>query len=416
MVYLAKSSTGSGNVWFKIYEDGYTNGAWGVDRLVANKGRVDVTIPADIAPGNYLLRGEVIALHSAYDVNGVQPYVGCVELTISGSGSATPSGVAFPGYYKNTDPGMLINIYNAVSSYIIPGPAVYKSGSSTGSNSGSNSGSSSGSNPTTKPTTAPPTSPTTRPTSTPSTPTSTPISGGDTLKVQVNGGSNIWWFGMTFSGGNEETVKVELADSGSVSNYYIMSKASYGYFFSQSIQLTLPISVRFTSASGKQVVLEKYFTSFTDTSVKDTQRSFGSSSSTSAPTTKPTNAPTSKPATPTSAPTTKPNDPTTKPTSAPSNGNTRITLKQHSGASAWWFAVSVSGIDAAQIARVEIKDSNQVSAFAALGNTDWGYYTYSSSGFALVAPFTIRVTSNSGSQATATFSSFSGNAELQTTL
>jgi len=407
MVYLAKSETGSGSVWFKIYEDGYVNGAWGVDRLIANKGRVDVTIPSDIAPGNYLLRGEVIALHNAYDLNGVQPYVGCVELTISGSGSATPATVAFPGAYSPSDPGLLFNIYNSFTSYVIPGPAVYKSGS--GSSSGSNHGSAAATSapttaPTTRPTTAPSTSPTTSPTSSPSTSPS-----GESLKIQVNGGSNVWWFAVAVSGGSENTVKVELADSGSVSNYYIMSPTSYGFYFSQSVQLTLPISLRFTSASGKQIVLEKYITSFFETSIKDTERNYGTvSNPTSAPTTKSTNAPTAYPTyAPTSAPTSAP----------PANNNgDKITFQQHSGSSNWWFAVSVSGIGASEISRVELKDSNEVSEFASLESTNWGYYTLPTTGFPLVAPVTLRVTTTSGTQATATFSAVSGNSQVQTTL
>lgn len=58
--------------WFKIYEDGYANGKWGVDKLIANKGKVTVKIPDCIAPGDYLLRGELIALHSASQSGGVQ--------------------------------------------------------------------------------------------------------------------------------------------------------------------------------------------------------------------------------------------------------------------------------------------------------------------------------------------------------
>jgi len=229
------------------------------------------------------------------------------------------------------------------------------------------------------------------------------------VKVQVNGGSNIWWFAVDISGGNEETVKVEMADSNSVSNFYIMSPASYGYYFSQSVQLTLPISLRLTSASGKQIVLSNYVTSFTDSSVKDTQRVYEvpSSTPTSTPTSAPTNAPTTAP---TNAPT---NAPTTAPTTPPSNGGSKVSVKQHSGSNAWWFAVSVSGIEADSIRGVELKDSNGVSAFAPLESTTWGYYIFTTSGAPLVAPVSVRVTSTSGSQATATFSTLAGNAEAE---
>jgi hypothetical protein len=67
---------------------------------VADVLRVDVKIPADIAPGDYLLRAEVIALHVAGSVGGAQHYVSCYQLKITGGGTAKPSGVAFPGAYS----------------------------------------------------------------------------------------------------------------------------------------------------------------------------------------------------------------------------------------------------------------------------------------------------------------------------
>jgi len=129
MAYMAKSDTGSGDVWFKIYEDGYNNGKWAsTDVLKGNGGKVFVTIPSDISPGNYLLRAELIALHDGDKPHGSQPYVACVELTVSGSGNADPAGVSFPGAYKETDPGIAFNIYTTYNTYPIPGPAVYQVG------------------------------------------------------------------------------------------------------------------------------------------------------------------------------------------------------------------------------------------------------------------------------------------------
>jgi cellulase len=76
--YLAKvdnaATTGtSGLQWFKIYQDGMDgNGVWGIDRMFSNGGWGYVTIPACVAPGNYLLRAEALALHSAYSAGGAQ--------------------------------------------------------------------------------------------------------------------------------------------------------------------------------------------------------------------------------------------------------------------------------------------------------------------------------------------------------
>lgn len=80
MAYLkkvndAKTDSGVGGGWFKIAEDGFDGSKWGVDRLIANQGVQTVTIPSCIAPGQYLLRGELIALHSASSPKGAQFYM-----------------------------------------------------------------------------------------------------------------------------------------------------------------------------------------------------------------------------------------------------------------------------------------------------------------------------------------------------
>jgi len=68
--------------WFKIADDGLdSSGKWGVDRLIANGGVQTITIPQCIAPGQYLLRGELIALHSASSQGGAQFYM--VRISIS---------------------------------------------------------------------------------------------------------------------------------------------------------------------------------------------------------------------------------------------------------------------------------------------------------------------------------------------
>lgn len=62
--------------WFKIASDGLgSDGKWGVDRLIANGGVQTITIPQCIAPGQYLLRGELIALHAASSSGGAQLYM-----------------------------------------------------------------------------------------------------------------------------------------------------------------------------------------------------------------------------------------------------------------------------------------------------------------------------------------------------
>ncbi len=137
MVYIAPATgNGVGAVWTKIYADGYTNGKWGVDNFIAAKGQITVTLP-DLAAGDYLLRPEIIALHNAESNGGAQFYNGCGQIKVTGSGSLSlPSpGTDMTKAYQATDPGVLVNIYNSLTSYQIPGPAVWDYKSAGGSSS-----------------------------------------------------------------------------------------------------------------------------------------------------------------------------------------------------------------------------------------------------------------------------------------
>ncbi|KAF2267678.1 glycoside hydrolase family 61 protein-like protein [Lojkania enalia] len=135
--YMAKvdnaaTATGQGLKWFKVFEDGLDgSGKWGVDRMIQSGGWVDMTMPTCIAPGNYLLRAEIIALHSASYQGQAQFYIGCAQINVVSGGSSTGSqSVSFPGAYSAQDPGILINIYDSKGQptgggrpYKIPGPA-----------------------------------------------------------------------------------------------------------------------------------------------------------------------------------------------------------------------------------------------------------------------------------------------------
>ncbi|KAL7274969.1 hypothetical protein RUND412_002100 [Rhizina undulata] len=124
----ATTDTGSGSGWFKIWTDGYQDGAFCTDRLIANGGKMTVKIPKDLAAGQYLLRGEHLALHEAQNVGGAQWYIGCAQLFVySTGGSASPKSVSIPGYVTATDPGVLFNYWanEHPTNYVIPGPAAY---------------------------------------------------------------------------------------------------------------------------------------------------------------------------------------------------------------------------------------------------------------------------------------------------
>jgi len=50
---------------------------WGTKDLNTCCGKMNVKIPSDIPAGDYLLRAEVLALHTAAQANGAQFYMTC---------------------------------------------------------------------------------------------------------------------------------------------------------------------------------------------------------------------------------------------------------------------------------------------------------------------------------------------------
>ncbi|KAG8724248.1 Esterase/lipase/thioesterase [Ceratobasidium sp. 395] len=134
MNYMAKCSGScssfrgdSGKPWFKISQETYANGQWASDKLAKNNASWAITIPKNLASGEYLLRHEILALHGGASLGGAQFYPVCAQITVTGGGSASPSGLAFPGAYKATDPGILFNPYLGEASnqaYVAPGGPV----------------------------------------------------------------------------------------------------------------------------------------------------------------------------------------------------------------------------------------------------------------------------------------------------
>lgn len=103
LIYMAKvadAKTASSASFFKVAEDGYkgTTASWGTEILNANCGKRAFVVPKSLASGNYLVRAEAIALHAG--AGNPQPYVTCFQVNVKNGGSATPSGVSFPGGYR----------------------------------------------------------------------------------------------------------------------------------------------------------------------------------------------------------------------------------------------------------------------------------------------------------------------------
>ncbi|KAL2165789.1 hypothetical protein VTG60DRAFT_3832 [Thermothelomyces hinnuleus] len=134
------SCDGSGAGWFKIDEAGFhgdgttvfldteTPSGWDIAKLVGGNKSWSSKIPEGLAPGNYLVRHELIALHQA---NNPQFYPECAQIKVTGSGTAEPGAsykAAIPGYCQQSDPNISFNIndHSLPQEYKIPGPPVFK--------------------------------------------------------------------------------------------------------------------------------------------------------------------------------------------------------------------------------------------------------------------------------------------------
>ncbi|MCJ1443996.1 MAG: hypothetical protein MMC23_004496 [Stictis urceolatum] len=124
------SCDGSGKSWFKIDQMGLTappltSTNWGTAQVEATL-KWTSTVPKSLAPGNYLIRHELLALHQA---NTPQFYPECAQIVVAGSGTAQPSGsylASIPAYAAQSDPGVTIDIYSSTATtYTPPGPAVW---------------------------------------------------------------------------------------------------------------------------------------------------------------------------------------------------------------------------------------------------------------------------------------------------
>ncbi|KAH7161665.1 glycosyl hydrolase family 61-domain-containing protein [Dactylonectria macrodidyma] len=115
--------------FFKIGEKGLIDGSsspgtYAADELLENGIGWLVQIPTNIKPGFYVLRHEIIALHSGGNADGAQNYPQCFNLEITGSGTEVPEGTLGTELYKADDAGILFNIYQTLTTYPIPGPTL----------------------------------------------------------------------------------------------------------------------------------------------------------------------------------------------------------------------------------------------------------------------------------------------------
>lgn len=116
------------------------------------RGEATITLPATLAPGNYVIRHEIIALHNAMAEGGVEFYPACTQLQVGGSQTGAPTSkelVTFPGAYSDTDPGIWVQTqYDPNAAYNFPGPPIAAFvGTSASGSSGGVQGSGSGTTP-----------------------------------------------------------------------------------------------------------------------------------------------------------------------------------------------------------------------------------------------------------------------------
>ncbi|KAK4239371.1 glycoside hydrolase [Achaetomium macrosporum] len=135
LTYIAPytKGNGAGPIWSKLAEQGFEDGEWATIRMIANGGKVDVSLPAQLAPGRYLVRQELVALHQAdfrgdtHPGRGAELYPSCVQVEVTGGeGDAVPDqDFDFNRGYTFDNPGLFFNIYIPFDKYTPPGPKVW---------------------------------------------------------------------------------------------------------------------------------------------------------------------------------------------------------------------------------------------------------------------------------------------------
>jgi hypothetical protein len=119
-VYMAKAPStaaafdGTGQVWFKIFDDGpkFSGGSATWDL----KSTYTFDIPSCVPAGEYLVRIQSLAIHNPYPAGTPQFYISCAQVAVTGGGSSElgPK-VTIPGFITKADPGYTANIYSGVS-------------------------------------------------------------------------------------------------------------------------------------------------------------------------------------------------------------------------------------------------------------------------------------------------------------
>lgn len=101
-------------------------GYYAANKLIDAGNHWTIKIPDYVAPGNYIVRHEIIALMGAIHLDHAQHYPQCINVKVTGKGKdPIARGTRAKDLYKATDPGIQIMIYKDLD-YHIPGPKLYK--------------------------------------------------------------------------------------------------------------------------------------------------------------------------------------------------------------------------------------------------------------------------------------------------
>ena len=115
--------------FFKISQKGRAGSIWAANKVTNNGNQWSVKIPSGVRSGYYVLRHEILALHSP---GSPQHYPQCINLKITGGGSGSYSGTRATDLYETSDAGITYNIYTSSGGYPFPGPGVISGGGAVG--------------------------------------------------------------------------------------------------------------------------------------------------------------------------------------------------------------------------------------------------------------------------------------------
>ncbi|KAK4454742.1 glycoside hydrolase [Podospora aff. communis PSN243] len=136
MVWMFKCSggfsscDGEGRGWFKIDQ----MGMWGTvmrsnnwaTAIVNQKLEWSSVVPKNLAPGNYLVRHELLSLHQKAKA---QFYPECAQVAVSGEGTEVPPEqflYSIPTYAPQSDPGIAVDIFTTKeTTYTPPGGPIW---------------------------------------------------------------------------------------------------------------------------------------------------------------------------------------------------------------------------------------------------------------------------------------------------